>query len=63
MFLSYFHLLVEENAVNTPKNVEKRVIYEIFEKKVYCRNIHCFLFIFYENNEINRKSSKNLLFR
>ena len=28
------------------KSVQKHVIYEIFGKKLYYRNIHCFLFIF-----------------
>ena len=36
-----------ENAVNTPKNFEKHVIYYFFQKKkIYCCNIQCFLFIF-----------------
>ena len=34
-----------ENAVKTPKNVEKHVIYYFYQKKVYCVNIQCFLFI------------------
>ena len=33
------------NAVNTPKNVEKHVIYYFFQKKVYYSNIQSFLFI------------------
>ena len=33
------------DAVNTPKNVEKHVIYYFFQKNIYCCKIHCFLFI------------------
>ena len=49
-----------KNAVNTPKNVEKHVIYNFFQKKKYIVamfNVFCLLFD--ENNEISRKSSKN----
>ena len=51
------------NAVNTPKNVEKHVIYEVFKKKYIVAIFIVFCSFFYENNEISRESSKNLLFR
>ena len=50
-----------ENAVNTPKNVEKHVIYLFFfqKKKYVVAKFSVFCLLFDENNEISRKSSKN----
>ena len=49
-----------KNGVNTPKNVEKHVIYDFFsEKKCIVAIFSGFYLLFDENNEISRKSSKN----
>ena len=50
------------NTVNTPKNVEKHVIYYFFQEKVYCGNIQCFLFIVWWKQWNKQKIIKNLTF-
>ena len=51
------------NAVNTPKNVEKHVIYVFFRKKYIMAIFSVFSLFFDGYNEICRKSSKDSLFR
>ena len=50
------------NGVNTPKNVEKHVIYDFFQKKYIVAITSVFCLFFDENNEISRKSSKKFTF-